>query len=160
MAGQRRSELDGRTGRGRRRVGGLGLAVPLFLMLLAACGDGNPTGTERPAGNEGISGSEGPAERLAGVWRTVVVLEVPGDIQAWSTTWKFESDGTCLQTVVTQSLAEGFPRTTERRCIFAARDFDVSISFAGGGTLVFEYSFADFSPDRLILDGFEYQRLA
>jgi hypothetical protein len=29
-----------------------------------------------------------------------------------------------------------------------------------GGTLVLEYSFADFSPDRLILDGFEYERLA
>jgi hypothetical protein len=126
--------------------------------MLSACGDG-PTGTERPAG-EGISGSQGPTERLVGVWRTVVVLEVPGDVQAWSTTWEFEPNGTCLQTVVTQSQAEGFPRETRRPCTFVAGDFEVSISFSGGGTLVLEYTFAGFSPDRLILDGFEYQRLA
>ncbi|HUQ15341.1 MAG TPA: hypothetical protein VM094_04765 [Gemmatimonadales bacterium] len=129
-------------------------------MLLPACGDGGPTGTDRPDGNGGVSGGEGPTELLVGTWRTVVVVEVPGDIQTWTTTWRFEPDGTCLQTVETESLAEGFPRTTERPCTFVARDFDVSIAFAGGGTLVFEYSFADFSPDRLILDGFEYERLA
>jgi hypothetical protein len=127
--------------------------------MLSACGDG-PTGTERPAGNEGVSGSQGPAERLVGIWRTVVVLEVPGDVQAWSTTWEFEPNGTCLQTVVTQSQAEGFPRETRRPCTFVAGDFEVSISFSGGGTLVLEYTLAGFSPDRLILDGFEYQRLA
>ena len=50
--------------------------------------------------------------------------------------------------------------TLEERISRRARDFDVGISFLGGGTLVFEYSFAGFSPDRLILDGFEYERLA
>ena len=141
-------------------MGGLGLALPLLLMLLAGCGDGGPTGPERPEGNGGLSGGAGATERLTGTWRTVVVVSVPGDIQTWTTIWRFEPDGACLQTVETESLAEGFPRITERPCTFVARDFDVSISFIGGGTLVFEYSFADFSPDRLILDGFEYQRLA
>jgi hypothetical protein len=141
-------------------MGGLGLALSLFLILLPACTDGGPTGTDRPDGNGAVSGGDGPIELLVGTWRTVVVVEVPGDIQTWTTTWRFEPDGTCLQTVETESLAEGFPRTTERPCTFVARDFDVSIVFPGGGTLVFEYSFADFSPDRLILDGFEYQRLA
>jgi hypothetical protein len=129
-------------------------------MLLQACSDGGPTGTDRPDGNAATSGGDGPTERLVGTWRNVVVTEVPGDIQTWTTTWRFEPDGDCLQTVETESLAEGFPRVTQRPCTFVARDFDVTIAFTGGGTLVFEYSFAGFSPDRLILDGFEYQRLA
>jgi hypothetical protein len=140
-------------------VGSLGLALSLFLSLLAACGDGGPTGTDRPEDNSATSGGPGPAARLAGTWRNVVVISVPGDLQTWTTTWRFESDGRCLQTVETESLAEGFPRVTERACTFAARDFDVTIAFTGGGTLVFAYSFADFSPDRLILDGFEYERV-
>jgi hypothetical protein len=90
----------------------------------------------------------------------VVVIEVPGDLQTWTTTWRFDPDGDCLQTVETLSLAEGFPRVTERPCTFVAGDFEITVSFTGGGTLDFEYSFADFSPDRLILDGFEYDRLA
>lgn len=141
-------------------MGGLGLALSLFLILLPACSDSDLTGTDRPDGNRGVSGGSGPTERLVGTWRTVVLVEVPGDIQTWTTIWRFEADGTCLQTVETESAAEGLSRTTERPCTFVARDFDVSISFLGGGTLVFEYSFAGFSPDRLILDGFEYERLA
>jgi hypothetical protein len=141
-------------------MGGVGLALSLLLMPLVACGDGGPTGIDRPDGNGGVAGDDGPTELLAGTWRTVVVVEVPGDIQTWTTTWRFESDGTCHQTVETESLAEGFPRVTERACVFIARDFDISITFPGDGTLVLEYSFADFSPDRLILDGFEYERIA
>lgn len=84
---------------------------------------------------------------------------MPGDIQAWTTTWRFDPDGECLQTVETASLAEGASRVSERACTFVARDVDVTITFASGGTLVLEWSFADFSPDRLLLDGFEYQRV-
>jgi hypothetical protein len=160
MAGQRWSEPDRQRRRGHGGLGGLGLALSLFVMLLPACSDGGPTGTDRPDGNGATSGADGPTERLAGTWRNVVVIEVPGDIQTWTTTWRFEPDGGCLQTVETESLAEGFPRVTERPCSFVARDFDVAIAFTGGGTLVFAYSFADFNPDRLILDGFEYVRLA
>jgi hypothetical protein len=141
-------------------VGGLGRVLSLFLMLLAACGEGGPTGTDRPDGNGGVSGGDGAAELLVGTWRTVVVVEVPGDIQTWTTTWRFEPDGSCLRILETESLAEGFPRVTERPCSFVASGFEVTIAFTGGGRLVFQYSFADFSPDRLILDGFEYERLA
>jgi hypothetical protein len=90
----------------------------------------------------------------------VVVVEVPGDVQTWTTTWRFDADNSCLQTVAIESLAEGIPRVTQRPCTFTAGDFEVTIAFVGGGTLVFEYSFAGFSPDRLVLDGFEYQRIA
>ena len=36
----------------------------------------------------------------------------------------------------------------------------VEVTFIGGEMLSLEYSFAGFSPNRLVLDGFEYQRLA
>jgi hypothetical protein len=97
---------------------------------------------------------------LVGSWRSVTVIEVPGDIQTWTTTWVFDASGSCRQTVITESLAEGFPRTTERACAWAVNDGQVLVSFVGGGTLAFDFSFAGLSPDRLILDGFEYQRLA
>ena len=129
------------------------------MILGAGCGDGDPTGADRPGAPTGTSGDESPAGRLVGTWRHETLVEVPGDIQAWSTTWRFDSDGGCLQTVVTQSLAEGFPRTSERPCTFLARDFVVTVSFTGAGTLEFEYTFADFSTDRLVLDGLEYQRI-
>ena len=129
-------------------------------MLVPGCDAGGPSGIDRPDGNRGVSGGEAPAERLVGTWRTVVLVEVPGDIQSWATTWRFEPDGACLQRVETFSQAEGFPRITERPCTFVAGDFEVTVAFTGGGTLEFEYAFADFSPDRLVLNGFEYERLA
>lgn len=138
----------------------MGLALSLILALALACGDGGPTGTDRPGGNDGTSGSPSPAQQLAGTWRTTVVVEVPGDLQTWTTTWRFEADGTCVRTVETESLAEGFPRITQRACTFVPGDFEITIRFEGGGPLVLDYSFAAFSTDRLILDGFEYERLA
>jgi hypothetical protein len=129
------------------------------LLSLAAC-DSDPTGSQRPQDNSGIGSGNTPTQQLVGTWRTVVVVEVPGDVQTWTTTWRFDADNSCLQTVAIESLAEGFPRVTQRPCTFTAGDFEVTIAFVGGGTLVFEYSFAGFSPDRLVLDGFEYQRIA
>ena len=60
--------------------------------------------------------------------------------------------------MVTESLAEGFPRTTDLACTWTITGTQLQIAFAGGGTLVMEFSFAGLSPDRLVLDGFEYQR--
>jgi hypothetical protein len=161
MADQRRSE-SGRGGRGggcRRR----GLAALVGLSLLAAgCGsDATEPRGDRPDGGlgTGSSGGSGSSAALVGSWRSVTIIEVPGDLQTWTTTWVFDAEGTCRQTVITESLAEGFPRTTERSCTWRVNDGQVLISFVGGGTLAFDFSFGGLSPDRLILDGFEYQRL-
>jgi len=85
-------------------------------------------------------------------------VQVPGDVQTWTTTWQFDADGTCRQTVVTESAANGFPATTDRVCTWTTNDDQVTVSFIGGGTLTLAFS----SPasDRLVLDGFEYQREA
>jgi hypothetical protein len=156
MDGQRRGESLRRGGGGSGRLAAVALAV---LLSLAAC-DSDPTGSQRPQDNSGIGSGNTPTQQLVGTWRTVVVVEVPGDVQTWTTTWRFDADNSCLQTVAIESLAEGIPRVTQRPCTFTAGDFEVTIAFVGGGTLVFEYSFAGFSPDRLVLDGFEYQRIA
>ena len=101
------------------------------------------------------------APTLVGTWRPSRVIEVPGDLQTWTTTWRFDADGTCRQTVVTESLAEGFPRTTERTCTWTANDSQVTISFVGRRHARPSTSRSPgSSPDRLVLDGFEYQRLA
>ena len=134
-----------------------------MILLLTAC-DGDPTAPPmgQPAGgnDSGASGGGGDGSALVGSWRTVVVIEVPGDLQTWTTTWRFDPAGTCRQTVITESLAEGFPRTTERTCTWTTNSGEVAISYVGGGTVTFDFSFAALDPDRLVLDGFEYQRLA
>jgi hypothetical protein len=161
MAQQRRGEPRG--DRGVRSLGRAPLGLALSLLLSLACGDptGPVSGTTLPeGGNAGSSGSSSPSASLVGTWRTVVVVEVPGDLQRWTTTWRFDVEGTCHQTIETESLAEGFPRTTERDCTFATNGSDVTITVNGGGQLTFRFSFADFSPDRLVLDGFEYQRIS
>jgi hypothetical protein len=112
-----------------------------------------------PGGNRsGQAGGISPSP-LVGDWRTVVLLQVSDDLQRWTTTWRFDASGTCRQTIITESLAEGFPRTTERSCTYLTSVSDVTVTYADGATVTFDFSFAGFSPDRLVLDGYEYRRL-
>lgn len=159
MAGQRRGEPGVLHTGGLPRLGRLALALSLLLSAAAGCGDG-PTGTRRPIDNGGTGGGPTGAELLVGTWRSVVVVEVPSDLQTLTTTWRFDEDGGCHYRVEVESQVEGVPRHTERDCTYHASDFEVTVTFVGGGGLELEYGFADFSPDRLVLDGFEYQRLA
>jgi hypothetical protein len=133
--------------------------------VLAAC-SGDPVANTPETGpipgrnpGGGTSSSSG-SSTLAGTWRVKLVVEVPGDVQTWITTWHFNADGSCHQTMVTESLAEGIPRTQDRDCSFSVNGSNVDITFTGGAMLSLEYSFAGFSPNRLVLDGFEYERLA
>jgi hypothetical protein len=137
--------------------------VTSALLGLAACG-GEALGpsTVRPGSNfgTGTSGGGSPSSTLVGTWQAIVMVQVPGDLQTWTTTWQFEAAGTCRETRVTESLAEGVPRTTDLSCTWTSDDTRITVTFVGGGTLVMQFSFAGFSPDRLLLDGFEYQRQA
>jgi hypothetical protein len=90
----------------------------------------------------------------------VILIQVSGDLQRWTTTWRFDAGGTCHQTIVTESLAEGIPRTSERSCTYLTGTSSVAITYGDGAAATFDFSFAGFSPDRLVLDGSEYQRLA
>ena len=133
----------------------MALAVSL---LLIACGGGGPTGPLPPSENSGISDSETPAGRLAGTWRTTVLIEVPGDIQAWVTTWEFDRDGACLHTSEVRSVVDTVPRVTERRCSFTADGTVITIAYTDGPTLPLNYTLVSF--DQLTLDGLEYERVA
>lgn len=109
--------------------------------------------------DSGSTDGETAAGRLAGTWRTTLIVEVPGDIQTWITTWRFDREGGCLQTQEVRSVVEGVPRITERTCAFTADGFEITIAYDGGATLVFDYTFSLFSSDVLILDGLEYERI-
>ena len=156
MAEQRRSEPGRHGARGLGRGRGLAGLLSLSLLLAGCSAEALAPSPDRPGGGfgPGSSTGDGASASLVGAWVTVVVIEVPGDIQTWTTTWRFDPEGTCRQTIVTESLAEGFPRTTERACTGAVNDGQVAISFVGGGTLTFDFSFAGLDPDRLVLDGF------
>jgi hypothetical protein len=131
---------------------------------VTGCGsDATGLEAERPGSSfgSGTSGGSSAASALVGTWQAVVVIQVPGDVQTWTTTWQFDADGTCRETRVTESLAEGFPRTVDLACTWTSTDTAITVTFGGGGgTLVMPFSFAGLSPDRLLLDGFEYQRQA
>jgi hypothetical protein len=161
MVEQRRCEprryLSGRRPR-RRGLGGLGA---LALLALVACSsEPLEPRVDQPGNNTPGTSGGGASTTIVGGWQSVVVIEVPGDVQTWTTTWRFDAEGTCRQTVVVESLAEGFPRTTDRSCTYTISGSSITISYTGGGDLTFDFSFAGFSPDVLVLDGFEYQRIA
>jgi hypothetical protein len=132
-------------------------------VAVAGCNDDEVTGPAhvRPNGGFGPGRSGdggGAAATLVGTWQAVVVLQVPGDVQTVTTTWSFAADSTCRETRVTESLAEGFPRTTDLACTWTTTDTAITVVFVDGGTLVMPFSFDALSPDQLTLDGFQYQR--
>jgi hypothetical protein len=136
------------------------LLLGLTLLMLAGCSaEPLEPHTGEPGGHQsGVSGGA-TTGTLIGTWQNVIVIEVPGDIQTWTTTWRFDAAGTCRQTVVTRSLAEGFPRTTERTCTFTTSGTTITIAYTGAGVLTFDFSLTGPASDVLVLDGFEYTRL-
>jgi hypothetical protein len=161
MAGQRRGQLHRDRARGGPRRWGLGLLGSLLIAGSACGGDADgpdPLGPGRNPGGSSGGGSNDPT--VVGSWENVSVIQVPGDVQRWTTVWLFDAEGMCQQTVETESLAEGQAHVTERACTYATAAGEITIHYLGAGTLTFDFSFADFSPDRLVLDGFEYQRLS
>ena len=162
MAGQRRGEP--RRDHRRRAAGARGLgplwSVALILSLACRGEPLAPSGTQFPGGGGGGQAGGTSPSPLIGDWQTAVLIQVSGDLQRWTTTWRFDASASCRQTIVTESLAEGFPRTTARSCTYRTNGSSVAVTYADGATLTFDYSFAGFSPDRLVLDGYEYQRLS
>lgn len=100
--------------------------------------------------------------RLVGEWETVLLVDVPGDSQTWTTTWLFRGDLTCRFTRSILSVAEGTPRITVRPCTWRTANATVLVTYtdpAGTGS-VLPYDFASFDPDRLLLEGIEYRRVS
>ena len=108
----------------------------------------------------GTSSGGGGSALLAGRWQNTLLLQLVGDIQTITTTWSFDAAGGCSKTVVTLSAVEGLPRASVRPCGYAVRGDDVAVRFAGDtGETSFPYSFEGFSPNRLSLGGFTFDRI-
>lgn len=124
-------------------------------------GDGGGLGSGGGgAGGGGTGGNPSIPSTLVGRWENTLILEFVGDIQTVTTTWAFESTGRCAKNVRSFSVVEGFPRTTLRLCAFQVAGDRISITFDDtGGTVAFRFSFPGFSPDRLMLDDIEFQRV-
>lgn len=157
MVEQRRGEPRDDGARSRPRRWGMAALGAIALLLSACSADPLQPRPDEPGGNQ--SGTSGTTATIAGTWQNVVIIQVPGDLQTWTTTWRFDADSTCLQTVVTESLAEGFPRTIERSCTFTTSGTQVTISYTAGGDLTFDFTLTGPASDVLVLDGFEYQRI-
>lgn len=126
-------------------------------MAVAGCGsDATGLATVRPDSSVGSSTSgagSSASSSLFGGWQAVASVQVPGDLQTVTTTWQFDADGTCRETLVTASLA-----ITDLACTWTSTDTEITVTFANGGTLVMQFSIAGLSHDLLVLDGFVYQR--
>lgn len=130
---------------------------------LVACG-----GTLRDPGDlsgPGTSppGSSSQASPVFGQWRHLRVFILESDVQTTTTDWTFDRDLTCRFKRTFESLVAGVPDVTERRCRFVIEAFDLVVTFddaAAAGPVRLPYTFAASSPDRLVLEGVEYERLA
>ena len=141
-------------------------AALLLVGLLAACAAPDATGPALqpgadlfPPGSSGGSATSGDAA-LLGRWERFDVLDAGDDIVSQTTAWEFLEDGRCRRTLETFSANEGVAREEVRDCTWSTGVASITITLSGGAPATFDLSFAGFDPDRLVLDGLEYRRVA
>jgi hypothetical protein len=129
-------------------------------MLTSACG-GQPSLFAPDDGQSGVGGRPSGDARLVGEWQTIILVDVPGDSQTWTTTWLFRSDLTCRFTRSILSIADGVPRVTLRPCTWRTANSTVLVTYTDppGTGVILPYDFASFAPNRLLLEGIEYSRV-
>lgn len=134
------------------------MALGTIALLLSACSsDPLQPKPDEPGGTvTGVSGG-GTSATIVGTWQNVVIVHVAGDVQTWTTTWRFDAEGTCRQTSTIESVAQGFPSTIDRACTFVTSGTTITISYINGGTLTFDFTFTGPASNILVLDGSEYQ---
>ena len=140
----------------------------LIPLVLAACdapgpaepGPGPGVIADSPDGIIGGGGTSTDVETLVGEWQRFDVVEFEQDLVTTTVHWRFDAGGFCRRTITTFSAVEGFPRTTERDCQYEIGPLEITITFSSGDTGTFTLSFPGFDRDRMLLDGFEYRRVA
>jgi len=161
--GERCRDRHGRD-RGRAR-----LVAGLILISFLAAGCDAP-GAAAPDPGPGVigdapdgiigGGTSTNSETLVGEWQRFDAVEFEQDLVTTTVHWRFDPDGFCRRTITTFSAVEGFPRTTVRDCQYEIGPLEITITFSTGDTGTFPLSFPGFDPDRMLLDGFEYRRVA
>lgn len=169
MADERSGQRAGDDLRRPARRRGLALHALTALLLLAGACDSAPTspdleGTlpfgEGAAGNgSGGNGPEGSSGTLVGEWERFEAVALDGDIVTTTIHWLFDADGTCVRVITTMSANEGIPRTGIRECTWRLGPAEITLRLGTDAEATYPLEFGGFDPNRLILDGLEYQRV-
>lgn len=136
------------------------------MLLAAGCASPDATAPtpgqpplEFPVGSSGGSQTDA-SSALIGSWRRFDVLTADNstDIVTQTTEWRFDATSSCTRTITTFDAVEGIPRGSSRSCTWELGLQAITLTFGDGSVNTFSLTFAAFDPDRLVLDGFEYQR--
>jgi hypothetical protein len=139
--------------------GWAGLAGLALAGVIAGCGGEprSPIGIFEPPDRP--PGRSSTASAVVGTWRVTLIIVVQSDLQEWTTTWRFGSDGRCDFQRETLSAAEGVRRTVARACTYVDRSSQVDVTYDDGERTALPYEIPAFSNQRLILEGVEYERI-
>jgi hypothetical protein len=163
--GQHAGDDPGRTARGPRLAS---RALTALLLALAACGSdatapetgvlpfGEATSGTGPGTGNGPGTSSGT---IVGEWERFEAVAFDGDIVTTSIHWLFDADGSCVRVITSMSAVEGIPRTQVRECTWRLGPAEITLRFGTDAEATFPLGFGGFDPNRLILDGLEYQRI-
>jgi len=106
------------------------------------------------------SGRSSSPSAVVGTWRADLLVTIDGDLQRWTTTWRFGADRGCDFKRVTLSLVEGIPRTVERSCTYLDQGTALEVKYTDAtASSTLPYEIPPFSTDQLILEGVEYDRI-
>jgi hypothetical protein len=143
-------------------------AVAALVLIIAACSAPEATAPTSqappigfPGGAQGGGGSGTTAAALAGHWQRFDVLtaDSSSDVITQTTEWVFDTAGFCQRIITTESATEGIPRQEQRGCSYVVGAQSITITWDDSTVNEFSFSFAGFDPDRLVLDGLEYDRV-
>lgn len=141
----------------------------MAMLLLAAACDSEPSAPDLegtlPFGEGAAgtgSGGNGPASSsgtVVGEWERFEAVAVDGDIITTTIHWLFDADGTCVRVITSMSANEGIPRSQIRECTWRLGPAEITLQLGTDAEATFRLEFGGFDPNRLILDGLEYQRV-
>lgn len=167
MADERPGQRAGDDACRRARRGRLALHTLTALCLLATACDSRSTDPDLdgplPFG-EGATGTggNGPGSTsgtIVGEWERFEAVALDGDIVTTTIHWLFDADGTCVRVITSMSANEGIPRSQIRECTWRLGPAEITLRLGTDAEATFPLEFGGFDPDRLILDGLEYQRV-
>ena len=108
------------------------------------------------AGGNGPGSSSGT---IVGEWERFEAVAVNADIVTTTIHWLFDADGTCVRVITSMSANEGIPRSQIRECSWRIGPAEITLRLGTDPEATFPLEFGGFDPNRLILDGLEYQRV-
>jgi hypothetical protein len=153
MAWQRWSESHGNAA---RRLGWLGVVGGLLLTL---SGCDNVGYLFPPPDTPGASGT-GTNSALVGEWESIRIITVGTDRQTFINNWLFRSDRSCRFDQIVKSVAQSDSTEELRTCLWADLISAIEVTWDDTGvTDSLLYSFVSLDPNRLQLQGIEYQRV-